>query len=303
VTWLATVDGGTFLFAAGGFDGAGGVLSNVDTVAVLPDGTLGTWTATTPLPKGVAGAVGEPVSNFIVIAGGVGNGQILATDQSEVAPINGDGTIGAWTSAGSMLHPREHAGAFAVGNAIYVMGGYDVQQTLWSDIVQLQLAPDGTPIGAWTTVGWLPAPLSHFAVALVDGYVYITGGLTQPAQNGALGHPDVYGAPLASDGTFGSWTSLAPMPVALATHGSFFYGGYLYVCGGIDTIPGQVKGCWNAAIQSDHTLGAWQPVASLPVARAHVHQLPVWLNHVYSVSGAIDFNLNSTAEIDIGSFE
>jgi hypothetical protein len=79
------------------------------------------------------------------------------------------------------------------------------------------------------------------------------------------------------------------------------------VCGGISesaTSPAaQEKRCWRSAMGSDHFLGAWESSTSLPIARGHVHQLPLWNDHVYSVAGAIDFNLTSTTEIDIGAFE
>jgi hypothetical protein len=92
------------------------------------------------------------------------------------------------------------------------------------------------------------------------------------------------------------------LPVALATHASFFYGGYLYAGGGIND-TGQEKRVWRAPIGGDFTLGPWESVASLPIARGHVHQLPVLGNHVYSVAGAIDFSLDSTGEIDVGTFQ
>ncbi len=93
------------------------------------------------------------------------------------------------------------------------------------------------------------------------------------------------------------------MPTGLATHSSFFYGGYLYVGGGIDNAPAEEKRVWRAPVNADHTLGAWEQTVSLPIARAHVHQLPIFGNHVYSFSGAIDFNLDSTDQIDIGTFQ
>jgi hypothetical protein len=44
-------------------------------------------------------------------------------------------------------------------------------------------------------------------------------------------------------------------------------------------------------------------VAPLPSPRAHVHNLPVVGSHVYSIAGAIDLNLDSTGDIQIGTFQ
>jgi hypothetical protein len=98
---------------------------------------------------------------------------------------------------------------------------------------------------------------------------------------------------------------MTPLSVANAVHGSFVYGGYLYVAGGVTGTTTAVieDRVWRAPIAADHTLGAWQDAPKLPVARAHVHKLPVFQGLVYSIAGAIDFSLDSTSEIDIGSFQ
>jgi hypothetical protein len=95
---------------------------------------------------------------------------------------------------------------------------------------------------------------------------------------------------------------MTDLAVAEATHASFFYGGYLHVCGGINDVPAQEDRCWRSPIASDHTLGPFEEIAPLLIARGHVHQMPVLGQRVYSVAGAIDFNLDSTTEIDVGSF-
>jgi hypothetical protein len=169
--------------------------------------------------------------------------------------------------------------------------------------VSATVGSDGT-LSAWTKVGTLPGPRSHFSISLVDGYLYLTGGLAVSAFQNPPNLGDVISAQIAADGTLGPWNTLTPLPVPNATHASFFYGGYLYVAGGITgtTNPIQENRVWRAPIQADHSLGAWELAAPLLVARSHVHQLPTFENHVYSVAGAIDFNLNSTDEIDVGTF-
>ena len=62
------------------------------------------------------------------------------------------------------------------------------------------------------------------------------------------------------------------------------------------------KRVWRAPVGSDHTLGRWEETSPLPVARGHVHQLPLVGDRVYSVGGALDLDLNSTPQIALGSF-
>jgi hypothetical protein len=113
---------------------------------------------------------------------------------------------------------------------------------------------------------------------------------------------DVTRALVAADGTLTEWTSLTPLTVPLATHASLYYGGYLYVVGGINNTADDNR-VWRAPVLPDATLGAWQQVASLPIARGHVHQVPMFENRAYSVAGAIDLALDSTGEVDIATFQ
>jgi hypothetical protein len=199
-----------------------------------------------------------------------------------------------------------HPGSVIKGDEIWVMGGFD-DPDVWDDIVRATVSPDGT-VSEWTPAGQLPGPRSHMAVTLVGDDVYLLGGLEASAFNNPPELAEVWHGKLGSDGTIGEWAELAPMPAALATHASFFYGGYLYVGGGImddgGLVPKHEKRIWRAPIQSDGGLGTWEETpATFGVKRGHVHQLPVYNHHVYSFAGAINFDLDSTTEIDIGSFQ
>jgi hypothetical protein len=147
----------------------------------------------------------------------------------------------------------------------------------------------------------LPGPRSHFSITRLDEYVYIAGGLSQSAFDNPPDLADVWRGQILADGTIGAWKQMTNLPVAEATHASFFYGGYLHICGGIND-SAQENRCWRAPIDDTHTLGAFEEIATLPIARGHVHQLPVLGANVYSVAGAIDFNLDSTTQIDVGTF-
>ena len=303
VTLLPQLAAGPFLYALGGFDGMTVTYDNVDRAPIAADGTVGSWVSETPMPNAMGGFTGTVVSNqVIVIAGGMKSTGIV-TDLSYTSVLGADGSLGAWKSTGSTLHARMHGGQVVSGNTVYVLGGFD-DPNVWSDVVSTTVSPNGT-LSTWTTVGALPGPRSHFSISLIDGYIYITGGLDVSAFDNPPNLPDVSRAQIAADGTIGAWTSLTPLPVPLATHASFFYGGYLYVGGGISGTTNAIQEdrVWRAPIQADHSLGAWELAAPLLIARAHVHQLPTLGNHVYSVAGAIDFNLDATDEIDVGTIE
>jgi len=293
---------GPFLYELGGFN-VSSTFANVDRAAINPDGSLGAWAAQAAMPSGLGGFTGGAVGNVMVIAGGEYS-SVTITDLSYSAVVQDDGSIAAWRTWGTIGHPRMHAGSFIQGNTIYVLGGFQ-DNTVWSDIVKATVQPDGT-VSAWTTAGQLPGPRSHMSVSRVGKYVYITGGMAISAYQNPPALTDVSRAEIAADGTLGSWTTMTALPYGVATHASFVYGGYLYFGGGIyDTsiTANEEKRVWRAAIDAAGAIGAWEQVASLQIARGHVHQLPLFENHVYSVAGAIDFNLTATSELDIGTFQ
>jgi N-acetylneuraminic acid mutarotase len=246
----------------------------------------------------LGGIVGGVVGKVIVFAGGT-DPRLNVSDQAYSSVVGDDGHLSAWKSAGSVLQPRMHGAAFTDQDTIYVMGGFR-DPDVWDDVVKATVSPDGT-VSPWTPAGKLPGKRSHMSVTFVDGYVYMTGGLDSSAFRNPPVLTDVERGHLVN-GTLGEWTKMPDLPVELATHSSFFYGGYVYVAGGIDDVN-QENGVWRAPVNADHSLGAWAKAPVLPIARGHVHHLPILGTHVYSVAGAIDFDLDSTDQIDIGTLQ
>jgi hypothetical protein len=311
VTLLASTNAGPMLYVLAGANTVGDgsvLLPFVDRVPIMADGSLGAWSQEPMLPTAIAaaGPVGEVVSEVIVIAGGLtlggDSGTGTVTDAAYSAVIKADGSLAGWNPAGTILKPRMHAGSIMRGSTMWILGGYDGVSNVWDDIVSATVKADGT-VSTWVSAGQLPGPLSHFAVTLVDDYVYLTGGNAAPATSNPPIQAATWRGQIAADGTLGAWQAMPDLPVAEATHAMFFYGGYLNLCGGINESTGDDDLCWRAPLAADHSLGTFAPIAPVPIARGHVHQMPVWGTHVYSVAGAIDLNLDSTTEVDIGSFD
>jgi hypothetical protein len=297
VTFVVETKSGPFLFAMGGLSG-GALIANVDRSAIGGDGSLGAWSDAVPLPVTLAGHTGGALGNVVVVAGGqTAHGN---TDLSYSAVVADDGTFGAWKTGPSTLEKRMHAGAFVLADSIYVLGGFD-DPNVWDDAVRATVMSNGT-VSPFMPAGKLRGPRSHFSLTRVGDYVYMAGGLDASALSNPPLLDEVARAKIESDGSLGEWTTMPALPVALATHASFFWGGYLYVGGGINPTTHE-KRFWRAPIGADHALGTWELAAPLPIARGHVHQLPIVGNHVYSVSGAVDYNLLSTPFIAIGTFE
>ncbi|MEO7110083.1 MAG: hypothetical protein ABI183_06570 [Polyangiaceae bacterium] len=296
---IAQTSSGAFLYSVGGVDNDSPI-ANVDRAPINADGSLGAFTELTAIPRATGGMTGAIVNNVIVFAGGSRGAAV--TDQAYSAVINSDGSLGAWNSAGSVVSFRMHPASIVSGSTMFVLGGFN-DPNVWDDIVSANVSADGT-VSAWASAGKLPGPRSHFSSTLHAGYIYIAGGLDKSAFQSSPPLATVFEGKILADGTIGNWTSMPSLPEGVCTHASFFYGGYLYLGGGLGTSAYKILDkVWRSPIGADHSLGAWEEVAPLGVARGHVHQFPVLGNHVYSVGGAITLDLKSTSEIDVGVFQ
>ncbi len=299
VTLTTTLASGvTMLYAIGGAD-VNSVLGNVDRVPLNADGSLGAWVAEPPLLTPSGGLVAEIVGNVIVVAGG--RDAFGYTNLAASAVIQPDGSLSPWSTAPGLSAARMHGGSITRGSTVWVLGGFANSQ-IWGDVESATVAPDGT-VSAWQPAGQLPGAMSHFTVNLVgEDDVYLTGGLAQPATGNPPDLAATWHGKILADGTLGSWVQGPDLLVAEAAHAAFVYGGHLTVCGGINDVPAEEDRCWRSPIAADRSLGAWAETATLPFGRGHVHQMPVVGSTVYAIAGAIDFNLDSSTQIVLGTF-
>jgi hypothetical protein len=206
------------------------------------------WTTTTQLPTALTGlrAVAVPVSSsaFVVVTGGY-NGT-ANTNTVLCNTINPDGTLGpSWTNIPTNILPETIAYHAMVeadsGNSpvptgshyIYVIGGqptYGGTPGGTTNVYMASVNPNSGAVGSWTRLSsFLPVSLVGAAATLMNGYIYLVGGL----QADSIPSANVYSAPVNSDGTLGPWTrSLGPYGGGISFATAFGYAGNLYLLGG-----------------------------------------------------------------------
>ena len=111
-----------FLYVLGGATGDGSVI--LDTVyytKINADGTLARWNQTAPLPQPEC-SFGAVVVNGWVFAVGGSNGSEL-TSSFYGAAVNGDGSLGSWSSLISLPLPLSQQAVAASGSYIFISGG------------------------------------------------------------------------------------------------------------------------------------------------------------------------------------
>src|SRR3989441_29466 len=159
-------------------------------------------------------------------------------------------------------------------SVVYVAGGADSTDVPRDSVLYATVSSTGT-VGAWTRTTVLPAPVA-FAAAVVatptnspvtgSSYLYVIGGDStaggEPVATVRLGTLNAAGAVTA-------WSTTTALPVPVHSAGAVIFNGSLYVAGGSGSGNVPVATVYRAAIMSDGTLGAWQPLTSLPFGRSY----------------------------------
>ena len=256
----SVVDGG-FIYQRGGMSDTGVCGGpDVNFARINPDGSVGPWAATTPLP-------GQGTQTLVVTCGGA---EHLVND-----------TVPIWGS--EMLH--WNGTLYVLGGALWSFnqtGADDWQyMTITSAVYYAKAGADGS-LGPWQRAADLPA-LSFLASGDVhDGVIYLTGGrdfLTGGTRR------DVYTSRINPDGSPGPWQlSASPLPEGRVLHAATASSDRLYVSGGMNNASWITNSVFSAPINADGTLGAWGSEPSLPVGQTS-HGMKARHGVLYSIAG------------------
>ena len=196
--------------------------------ATLDDtGQLSTLASIGALPPGVVA-----ISSEATVHGGS-----LLVMHSEL-PIDGDDTSTLRTPLGGALAWstdtwqgvgfRAQAEYAFTGKLAYTLGGYhDASAGAVADVF---VAPLGGTVGPATSTTALPAPVAFGEAVAVDDWLFVAGGRAQVF--GGAASTAVYAAPIAADGTLGSWQTPTALPMPRTNHVLSLVGDYLVLTGG-----------------------------------------------------------------------
>lgn len=161
-------------------------------------------------------------------------------------------TDGSWTMLNEKKTPVAYAQAATIGGKIYIPGGEDA-----SGAVQSSFESYDPRTQQWEELPALPAPRSRYALAAVEGKLYLFGGW-----DGVSNRSEVF--------TYNpgdrQWASLAPMPTPRQSCGAALLNGSVYIVGGQDA-SGAVRA--NERFSPfDGASGTWSTGPSTPAAIA-----------------------------------
>lgn len=299
------------VYLVGGKNAAGNLVTTY-TTTINADGSIGTWTTGTSLPGPIWTHTVFVSKNRVYTFGGTtGAGTIVSTVYT--APINTDGTIGAWTVGTSLPSGMQQSTNIVVKNRIYLLGAYGVAVVYLANISgglndyssyysvdssNYLMPGSGQPwrqqyqsntnqtndIIGWSNAGNLPNGLSDSQVVVTKNRVYLLGGW-----NGSSYLSTVITASINGDGTLGTWTTGTSLPITLAAHQAIVTKNRVYLIGGYNG-TNYVNTTYYAPINADGTLGAWSTGPNLPV-NLGASRVIITKNRVYTLGGYTSVNI------------
>ena len=259
-----------FLYEIGGFNST--YSSTVYFAPINGDGTLGAWSTTTALPaaRELASAV---VSNGFVYE--MGGDQAGAAPAATVysAPLNGNGTLGAWSTTTVLPTALNFASSIVSNGYVYEIGGVNSSSTKVATVTKALICTGlnsgvggcgavAGKLGTWVATTALPAVYSESAAVVDNGYVYVVGGCSTLCPTNVVyfalictGANAGTGGCSASVGDIGTWSSTSSLVFKTWDHTAIASNGYLFIIGGYTTTP--IPNVYSAAFFGSGGVNSW----------------------------------------------
>lgn len=177
-TVVATCDR---LYLLGGNDGTYN-RSHVFQAEIQPDGSLGTWNETTPLPKTLVSHTATAVRGGILVTGGWHSFDPIFNSQRSVywAPLDSTCALGNWVELTPLPYATDTHTLAATDRYVFNLGGNNAEGRTFASVLMapLQMGSNLTPQGSYNhqfylgsnyvinTLGWIEEGSGDTAISL-----------------------------------------------------------------------------------------------------------------------------------------
>jgi hypothetical protein len=294
---------GPFLYVVGGTDAWSVMHSDVQRAPIGKDGKLGAFESAGMLPDPRAGHCMVKKGDRLYLFGGiVGVKASAPSTTSVVLTLDADGKVAGSAPGPELPVAVMHLACELVGDTVYALGGRGVDSKSTTLSARTTIGADGTA-SAFESMTALVPDRSHHATFTRGKNLYVLGGITgDPVGSNAKNRKDVVVAEIGADGKLGPWLAAGALPTSISVSAAQLHQDFVYVTGGLEE-DGFTNKIRRASFNDDGTLTDFTTLkATLPDARGHVHQTPMYGSFIYSVGGKNDDN-ESLGTIDVGRFE
>lgn len=199
---------GDFLYVVGGNKDGAGHRREVQMAPILPDGSLGAWTPTTPMPgaRAYINNTTVVVGNTLYVVEGEKGDALTKSTTIYWATAKPDGHLGDWLESASCPSAGVScAVALVTPGFLHLIGGTKGESTPVTNVWSARLASDGAVTG-WEPGPDLPVPLWFHCAGVVGDWVYVWSGLQ--GKNTQDPNLLVYRSPILRSGALGEWVAL-----------------------------------------------------------------------------------------------
>jgi hypothetical protein len=287
-------------------NGLESAFSTALTVAAVEPAFVFAWTETAPLPFGITDHQVLVHNGYMYSFGGRKDGS--ATENRAIstvfyAPVNPDGSVGAWATTTPLPDTRATHGAAVWNGRIYVWGGWDDDYTTMPTCYYTTVNANGT-LNAWTTsAATIPPSDETTSQPQMDSFgrgalqcgdtLYVVCG----ESNSGSVQDECFYSKLQANGDYGAWVETTTVPERSWFHGVASFQGttekYLYRVGGN---KGGTTELFNfrTTVNGDGSLGTWvRDAADLPAAR-YEHACTIYDNVIFALCGLTGSTLRNT---------
>ena len=253
---------------------SGGVTATVPVTVTSP---VTTWVAKASMAT-ARGALATAVVNGIIYAIGGENLDANALNPHLAAVEAYDPAANLWTTKAPLPAARSSLSAAAVGNVIFVFGGDDViaptaNANVFNPLNKVEAYDVATNV--WTTKAAMPTRRERFAIAELNGVIYVMGGII-PSGTFVDSTASVQAYTVATN----TWATKASLPAARNDLSASVVGGVIYAMGGQGS---------SAAYAYNPSTDTWTTKASMALINGPLASV---------ANASTVFAMNSNADIE-----
>jgi hypothetical protein len=229
-----------------------------------------TWSNVGTLPVAMNSMGYAATKGRFYLIGGHSGSNALSSVYS--APINPDGTLGAFRTETPLPNGKYYFAWFVIKNKLYVVGGADYV------VYRTTVNNDGT-LSSWETLPNFPINFDDGTSLFIKDRIYIFGT--------SSGNSDsrIYYATYDSDGNIGSWNYVSNMPNNIYLSTLICTDNYVFSIGGyVDSNNQFTNATYRASILADGSIGTFTQISNAPVA-AVAAQSAIAGNKIYFIGG------------------